>query len=33
MYGVLGLKNEQPPLLLRESLTAFVNEKTKSGWS
>lgn len=29
MYGVLGLKNEQPPLLLRESLTAFVNEKNK----
>lgn len=29
MYGVLGLKSEQPPLLLRESLTAFVNEKNK----
>jgi chemotaxis protein MotA len=29
MYGVLGLKNEQPPLLLRESLTAFVNEENK----
>lgn len=29
MYGVLGLKNEQPPLMLRESMTAFVNEKNK----
>ncbi|MDG4812056.1 MotA/TolQ/ExbB proton channel family protein [Hydrogenovibrio sp. 3SP14C1] len=29
MFGVLGLKKEQSPLLLRESLTAFVNEKNK----
>lgn len=29
MFGILGLKKEQSPLLLRESLTAFVNEKNK----
>lgn len=29
IFGVLGLKQEQSPLLLRESLMAFLNEKTK----
>lgn len=29
MYGVLGLKKEQPSLMLRESLMAFINEKNK----
>jgi len=29
MYGVLGLKKEQSPILLKESLMAFVNEKNK----
>jgi len=29
IFGTLGLKQEQSPLLLQESLMAFVNEKTK----
>lgn len=29
IFGVLGLKKEQSPLMLKESLMAFVNEKNK----
>lgn len=30
IFGVMGLKRKQPPMMMKESLLSFVNHKTKS---